>query len=79
MAATASLGSAIHSSRNQTFGGLRMDLCDRCGGRILDPGEMKVVDRLASSPSTKVDALVDASVSADGVVQLVSMIVKPFL
>jgi hypothetical protein len=46
---------------------------------ILDPGEMKVVDRLASSPSTKVDALVDASVSADGVVQLVSMIVKPFL
>jgi hypothetical protein len=46
---------------------------------ILDLGEMRVLKRLASSPSTKVDAAMDVAWYTDGVVQLVAMIAKPFL
>jgi hypothetical protein len=56
-----------------------VDICDICGGMILDPGETKVVRRLASSPSSKVDTGIDVAVQAEGLAQVVAVLAKPFL
>jgi Zn-finger nucleic acid-binding protein len=59
--------------------GVTVDICATCGGLILDPGEGKIVKRLASSPSSRVDAGIDMACVADGVAQIVASIAKPFL
>jgi len=47
---------------------------------ILDPGEAKVLKRLASSPSTKVDAVLDhLAWDVEPIAQVVAMIAKAFL
>jgi len=57
--------------------GVTVDICDICGGMVLDPGEEKVLNRLASSPSTKADAIVDhLAWNTEPVAQIVALIAK---
>jgi hypothetical protein len=57
--------------------GVTVDICDICGGMVLDPGEDKVLNRLASSPSTKVDVVIDHFAwNVEPLAQIVAFIAK---
>jgi Zn-finger nucleic acid-binding protein len=57
--------------------GVAVDICDICGGMVLDPGEEKVLNRLASSTSTKADAVIDhLAWNAEPVAHIVAFIAK---
>jgi len=56
-----------------------VDICSTCGSMVLDPGEEKVLARLASSPAIKLDAALSFADGANVAAQIAAMIVKSVL
>jgi hypothetical protein len=66
---------SLHELRVQ---GVTVDICDICGGMVLDEGEERVLGRLSTSASTKVGAAFDhLAWGVDSVARLVALITKP--
>ena len=53
-----------------------VDVCDTCGGFVLDPGEVKALARLSSTGLSKGGTFLDTATGADALLQVVGLIAK---
>ena len=53
-----------------------VDVCDTCGGFVLDPGEAKALARLSSTGLSNGGTFADTVAGADALLQVVGLIAK---